>query len=56
MCDAATQCETDAQASPEAPSAELVVKKSRPALVYAALLGSKDEAPEAIKVLRSDQQ
>jgi hypothetical protein len=36
---------------PSAPSQELEVRKSRTALVYVALLGTKDDAPEAIKGL-----
>ena len=51
MCDAATQCDTEAQPPDDAPSGELAVHKSKPALVYAALLGTKDEAPEAVKRL-----
>ena len=49
-CDAATQYENTPEAE-TAPSSDLIVKKPKPALVYAALLGTKDEAADALKKL-----
>ena len=51
-CDASTQCDEDTPPeSDEPPSKDLEAHKPKSALVYVAILGTKDEAAGAIKIL-----